>query len=347
MAGCTGVALTSRLKQLARDAARRAGYEVVRVQPVDRRYGAPSFQTATPLPAGAADVLRGDNQRLAELRDRYARSSAPMAQRTMWRPSYLGTEVDLAHFRGDNSYVWQFRNVGAEARRKYYLYLRDLEARDERRLLHALDEDGAFGCWTFEFPGRAPVSRDLLDSINEIYFLHEHTKLLDETGWTILDIGAGYGRLAHRLMTAAPRLGTYVCLDAVAESTFLCEYYMSFRGLEDRVEVVPLDEIADRVAGRRADLALNIHSFSEMSTAAIRGWLEVVAAVGTQWLLIVPNDDDRLLSFEESGERRDFSALPGDFGYDLVQQAPVFADPTMCEMTAMYYEFFLYRRRGA
>jgi len=340
------VALTDRVKQLARRAVRRAGYEVVRVAPVDERYAAPSFQT-TPLPPGAAAELRGDNPRLVELRERYARATVPMAQRTMWRPTYLEAEVDLAHFRGDNSYVWQFRNVGAEARRKYYLYLRDLESRDARGLLRALGEDGAFGCWTFEFDGRPTVSRDLLDSINEIYFLHEHTQVLDRTGWTVLDIGAGYGRLAHRLMTAAPGLGTYVCLDAVAESTFLCEYYTRFRGLGDRVEVVPLDEITTRLGGRRADLAVNVHSFSEMSTAAIRGWLQVVADAQTAWLLIVPNDNDKLLSFEESGERRDFSGLPGEFGYDLAVQAPVFVDPTMREMTAMHYEFFLYRRRGA
>jgi len=337
------VALTA-VKTFVRRAVRRAGYELVPTARPDLKYLAPSHSDDVALPQGAGAELRLDNPRLVALRDRYRRCELPMADRTMWQPSYLDDEVELAYFRGDNSYVWQFRNIGDEARRTYYLYLRDVEARDRAGLLDRLTEDGAFGCWTFDYPGHPMVSRDLLDSINEIYFLDEHVGLLDARDWTVLDIGAGYGRLAHRLLAAVPGIGSYLCVDGVPESTFLCDYYLRFRGVDERAEVVPLDELTTRLCERHVDLAINIHSFSEMSTSAIAAWLDVVRRSGAQWLLVVPNDNDRLLSFEAGGTRREFGPLMEEHGYELAVRAPIFADVTMGEMTGMRYHFFLYRR---
>lgn len=333
-----------RLRAFVRWAVRRAGYELVPTTRPDLRYLAPSHSDDFALPDGAATELRLDNPDLVALRNRYHRCGLPMADRTMWQPGYLAEEVELTHFRGDNSYVWQFRNVGDEARYKYYLYLRDVEARDRAGLLDRLGEDGAFGCWTFEYPGHPLVSRDLLDSVNEIYFLDQHLGLLDVSDWTILDIGAGYGRLAHRMLAAVPGIQSYLCVDGVPESTFLCDFYLRFRGVDGRAEVVPLDELTTRLLDLHVDLAVNIHSFSEMSTSAIAGWLDVVHRSGAEWLLVVPNDNDWLLSFEADGTRREFGPLIEEHGYELAVRTPIFPDVTMGEMTAMRYHFFLYRR---
>jgi putative sugar O-methyltransferase len=129
--------------------------------------------------------------------------------------------------------------------------------------MERLDEDGLFGAYTFDFNGEKLVSRDLLDSILEINFLDRHLGLARREGFNLLDVGAGYGRLAHRLATAFPGTMRIYCTDAVSESTFLCEYYLRFRGLADRTEVVPLDEIEARLRTVRIDVATNIHSFSE------------------------------------------------------------------------------------
>jgi hypothetical protein len=265
---------------------------------------------------------------------------------TMWGPEYLERDLDLTHFRGDNVYVWQFRNVGASAREKYYFYLRELMAQDRLGLFGRLDEDGAFGCWTFEYPGWPTVSRDLLDSIRELQFLDRHTGLLREPGFTVLDIGAGYGRLAHRTLAAAPQLGRYLCADAVAESTFLCEYYLGFRGCGERAQVLPLDELDARLAGQRIDLAVNIHSFSEMSAAAIEGWVSRLAAREVPALLVVPNDADRLLTMERDRSRREFGPILEAHGYALELREPVFADPTLRAFMNVTDHFFLFRRRS-
>ena len=61
------------------------------------------------------------------------------------------------------------------------------------------------------------VSRDLLDSINELTFLDDELGIA-QRNMTILDIGAGYGRLAHRATTAFENL-TYLCTDAIPLSS--------------------------------------------------------------------------------------------------------------------------------
>lgn len=333
-----------RLVNRVRAILRRLGIDVVRLPTHDRRYFAPSRDDSRPLPEGAAAVLRGDNPRLVELRQRYAQLDLPMATRTMWRDDYLAREVDLTRFRGDNAYVWQFRNLGAGAREKYYFYLRDVAGRDHLGLLKTLAEDGLFGCWAFEYPGWPVVSRDLLDSINELYFLDRHLQLLRRPGMNVLDIGAGYGRLAHRALAAAPALGRYVCVDGVPESTFLCEYYLGLRGCLDRAEVVPLDEFDRRLAAHRFDVAVNVHSFSEMSFAAIDGWISRIAVRDVPWLLVVPNDGGRFLTMEPDGSRREFGPVLTAHGYELAVEEPVFPDPTFRAFMGVTDRFFLFRR---
>ena len=341
--------LSTALKKQIRALLHRAGYDLVPLalvqSPAEPSSIRPSYDAERPLPFGATESLRSDHPRLRELRERYARVNLPM-RATMWGGDYLERELELTRFRGDNAYVWQFRNVGAAARQKYYLYLRDLAARDTAGLLNILTEDGLFGCWTFEYPGWPRVSRDLLDSINELLFLDRHTGVLRRPGLTVLDIGAGYGRLAHRMLTAAPSLKSYLCADAVPESAFLCEYYLRFRGCADRAEVLPLDELDARLAERTLDLALSIHSFSEMGTPAIESWLSRVANGNTPWLLIVPNHADRLLTMEADGTWRDFSPLLAAHGYELAVKEPVFSDPTVREFMGVSDHFFLFHWAG-
>jgi hypothetical protein len=263
-----------------------------------------------------------------------------MAQRSQWDSAYLRSELKLSRFRGDNAYVWQFRNVGTKASDKYYAYLQHLAAIDRLGLLNCLREDGLFGCWTFEFPGWPLVSRDLLDSINELYFLDRQVQLFERPGMTVLDIGAGYGRLAWRALCAAPQLAAYLCADAVPESTFLCEYYLRFRGC-DRAEVLPLDELDQRLAGRSIDLAVNMHSFSEMTFEAIDGWVSRLAALGVPRLLIV--DHPWLLSRETEGTPREFDTVLAAHGYRLAVKEPIVPED-LGKLMGVRDHFHLFRR---
>ena len=49
------------------------------------------------------------------------------------------------------------------------------------------------------------------------------------------------------MLAGLPNIAEYLCTDAVPVSTFLSEYYLRFRGLQDRATVVPLDEIEGNI----------------------------------------------------------------------------------------------------
>ncbi|MBI2382589.1 MAG: putative sugar O-methyltransferase [Gammaproteobacteria bacterium] len=334
------------LKRLLKAGLERAGYRILRTNSRELRLTVPSHDASRPLPPGATEYLRNDHPRLIELKHRYSNSSLPMANHSQWSAAYRAREIPLLNFRGDNAYVWQFRNTRSDERRKYYLYARYLQDRDPRRLLSSLGEDGLFGCWIFEYRAFPPLSRDLLDSVNEIYFLDRHCDLFQQPSLKVLDIGAGYGRLAHRMLTAVPSLGHYYCTDAVPESTFLSEYYLRFRGCADRSTVVPLDEIESRLGATRIDLAVNIHSFSEMPYRAIDGWLSLLARKQVPRLLIVPNDADKLLSREADRTRRDFAPLLAQYGYLAAVEEPIILDPDIRELVGITDRIFLFERRG-
>src|SRR5207253_2638738 len=133
------------------------------------------------------------------------------------------------------------------------------------------------------------VSRDLLDSIIELDFLDRHLGLLNRRAVTILDIGAGYGRLAHRATAVVPGLTEYFCTDAIPHSTFLCEFYLRFRRATQKTQVVALDQIDQILNDREIDIAVNIHSFSECRLEAIAWWTSRLARSRIEHLFVVPN----------------------------------------------------------
>lgn len=320
----------------------RRGVLLSRIDSEGLRYLVPSHDDAVPLPAEAAGELRADHPRLAELRRAYARAESPAATPTQWSEGFLARNLDLAWFRGDNAYVWQLRTHRDSVRARTYLALLDIESRDRLGLLKTLREDGLFGAYTFTFGDRGPVSRDLLDSVNEISYLDEQIGLSQVDELSVLDIGAGYGRLAYRMTEALPNLARYDCTDAVAGSTFLCDFYTRFRRVDDKVRVVPLPDV-DHLAGSYT-VAVNVHSFSECSLAAIRWWLDLLAERDVPWLLVLPNTPGELLSTEADGSRADFLPAVLDAGFELADRRPVYGSDEMRDLIGVHDEFVLFRR---
>ena len=295
-----------------------------------------SMSESRPVTPGAP--TRSD-PRLAELRRRYA--GHPATSHSVWSPENLTTELALERFREDNAYVWQTR---ASNPIQYLLSALYVQANDPLALYPLLLEDGAFGAYTYQHEGRA-VSRDSLDSILEISFLEDEIGLSSLPQLTVLDIGAGYGRLAHRMAESLPNLERYLCADAVPESTFVSDFYTKFRGVDPKVTVVPLDEIADVLSGTRVDVALNIHSFSECSLASIEYWLDLVARAKTPWLFIVPNTGDRLISWEPDQSRLSFAEAIQSRGYELVvKRAKYHRSSDMQRFGLFPSTYFLFRR---
>jgi putative sugar O-methyltransferase len=265
-----------------------------------------------PLPPGAGDVLRVDHPLLAEYTSRYRGHPAAtwsQVEQRLRRQQHRHSAVPR-----QQQDVWQ--RWGDDAYR-YVLTTNFTRLHDRLGLFERLDEDGLFGAETYDIDG-SRISRDLLGSITELNFLDEQLDI-SRRDLTILDIGAGYGRLAYRAATAFANV-EYLCTDAIPLSTFLSRYYLDFRGAA-RARVVPLDEIAGD-AGRHVDVAVNIHSFSEAPISSIRWWLDLAAENGVEHLMIVPNTDTRLLSKELDGPKVDLRPLIEAKGFRLVHMRP-------------------------
>jgi hypothetical protein len=310
------------------NALRHRGHEIVRSADLyewqHKHSERPCFN-ATPLPGDAATYLRHDNPKLLELEQRYSAFDSDVTRPSVWTNGYVGQE-DLTYFRGDNPWVWQLRGPNAHIL-AYALGFYYLRAIDHLGFLDKLKEDTSFGNFTFRIAGRE-VSRDLLDSIVEIYFLERHLGIGSRPGYRILDIGAGYGRLAHRMMTALPGLGSYLCTDAVAVSTFVCDYYLRFQGVE-KACAVPLDEIESTLEEHPVDLAVNIHSFSECRMEAVEWWVRLLSKYRVKHFMIAPNPagcgGERLLTNQGS----DFLPILERYGYRILLREPKFLDPVV------------------
>lgn len=321
------------LKSIVREAMcsllRRYGYEVIDGQQVYDWQLTPvtkaSYNPAE-LPDGAAEYLRPDNPRLVDLQARYDAFDSQVTEPLVWKADWVSPE-EIAHFRGDNAYVWQLRGHNMNAF-SYALTTYYAKSIDSHGILNRIGEDDLFGNYTFTIADTL-VSRDLLDSVLELYFLERHLGITGQADFSMLDIGAGYGRLAYRAVTALPNVSKFACTDGVAVSTFISEYYARFRKVDDRVAVVPLDEIEERLTSWKPRVAVNIHSFSECQISAIDWWTSLLSRSGVEYLMIAPNAGDHGGSQLKTNNGRDFGEILKKHGYELIAKDPKFGDPVV------------------
>ena len=294
----------------------------------------------------AADraALRATNPDLVALRRRYAGIDDVMGASPFWRPDYITAE-DLLYFRGDNCYVWQFQDGNAPE--KYvltYLYLKSI---DTLGLFDVLTESGDYGVFTFptgeadQRGGPKLVSRDLLDSVCELLFLDRTLQISRWPGLRVLDIGAGYGRLAYRAVTAFNTIDTYFCVDAVPESTFLCQYYLS-RKAAAPAHVIAFDD-QEVLIPEPIHLAVNIHSFSECAIEAVNYWVSRCAELKIEYLFIVPNASAQGGKALRLIDGTDFSPLLARHGYRLWHSEPKYANPEVQRYGVSPKWYYLFR----
>lgn len=305
------------LRLLANRALRRVDLGLYRQSWIEKLTIGEKSHVPVALPEGAEAALQASNPRLRELEQRYR--GHPAAKLSGWSDLRLADHVELAYFRGDNQYLYQARGTDAAAYALSAFYVRD---HDPLGLLDVLEEDGAFGALTHIVEGRM-VSRDLLDSVLEINYLAEVLGADRLAKARVLDIGAGYGRLAHR-MTTWSRDVDYIATDAVPLSSFLCEYHLNHRDAQ-AARVVPLDEIGGVFSLAGIDLALNIHSFGEAPRASVTWWLESLAAADVPRLLIVHNSEE-LFTAEASLKRGSYDDVLARLGYTRTDLHPKYAE---------------------
>jgi len=294
-----------------------------------------SWSARGKLPAEAGELTEG-NPRLVELQERYLAMGDPPAG--PW-----GSHGLTPFFRGDNDYVWQYRYFASDFRRRLRRYARYVADRDELGAFRRCDEDGGFGCYTTRFAGRR-ISRDLVDSVHQLNWVCRQLPSLRDDHVRAVDVGAGYGRLAHRIDEVFGSQWSTVSTDGIARSTFLAEFYLRYRGCHDEA-VVPADEIVEHLARWHPTIAFNIHSFSEMRSSSIAWWLRVLEASACRHLLVVTNEvDESIRCLAEDGSRPDVSHLFAEHGFDLVIQEPYILEAEARERANVHNYFTLFAR---
>ncbi len=335
--------IMSIIRNSSKSVLKRYGYDLIESKNTYDWQLNPRFKPShmkSDMPEEAIQYLQIDNPILQDLQARYDSFDRQVTTPLVWTDN-LVTPEDVQYFRGDNPYVWQLRghnmNIMAYALTTYYV-----KSIDNLKLLELLNEDNIFGNYTFEIDNKM-ISRDLLDSILEIYFLNRHIGLSESKNMTILDIGAGYGRLAHRMSTALPNIKEYLCTDGVAISSFISDFYLKFRRLEEKAKVIPLDQIENVLSQKPVDLAINIHSFSECSIEAIDWWVSLLEKSKVKYLMVVPNTCNHGGTLLKTNNDQDMGAIFEDHGYKLLAKEPKYRDPVVQQyaITPTYHYLFI------
>lgn len=130
------------------------------------------------------------------------------------------------------------------------------------------------------------VTRAWLDSNVEWDFVRRHLKNTTSGIYDVLDVGAGYGRLA---VSVQDFVNSYTCVDAVPVSTRVCRDYVSQYSRHGNIVIPTLAEWCT-APGKRYDLAVNIHSWNECSYEQIDRWLNALTELWVPWLFTVSHE---------------------------------------------------------
>ena len=126
---------------------------------------------------------------------------------------------------------------------------------------------------TVNFNGRE-ICLDYALCLEEFLFAH---KILVEIT-SIGEIGAGFGRTCHCLLSICPNISSYVICD-LPEMLLLSHNYLSHVLSEQdfkKIKFVPNDNV-DQI--NYVDLCININSFQEMDPEVILSYLEIIRKI--------------------------------------------------------------------
>jgi putative sugar O-methyltransferase len=237
---------------------------------------------------------------------------------TTWNnnSSYIQNSFNM-NFRGDNAYVWQCK-LGDNFN-TYIEYYKILKKIDKDNLFAKTKEDGSYGCISFEIDN-IQISRDLLDSILEIYFLQSIFPNLHQMN--ILEIGAGYGRLCKRFTDCFPS-SKYFITDAIPESTYFSKIYL---GKENENRVINLFDIENKINSGTINLAINIHSFPECNIDDIEWWVKFIYMKKIKYIFYVPNNPNSTPDYMPTNRGASILEIYCKYGYKVKEFKNVFND---------------------
>lgn len=212
-----------------------------------------------------------------------------------------------SNFRGENAFVWQ-EQLG-DNKETYIEYYKIIKSIDNDNLLSKTFECGSFGCRSYDYDN-IKISRDLLDSILEIYFLKSYFPNLKKH--SLLEIGGGYGRLCKRYLDCIPDSNYYIT-DAIPHSTFVSKIYLN----ENKNRVINLYDIQEKTKSLNIDIAVNVHSFPECNINDIEWWINFIHSNKIKYIFYVPNNPDSTPDFIPSNTGESILNLFNKYNYTV------------------------------
>ncbi len=156
-----------------------------------------------------------------------------------------------------------------------------------------------------------PITRMWLDSNVEFDFLRRHLFSGPLSEMSVLDIGAGYGRLA---VSMGGLVRSFRCVDAVPISTEISAEYVSKFGYSN-THVLSLSQFIASYQTIKIDLAINVHSWNECDLAQIGHWLQVLTEMDVQYLFTVSHGQLESVPAEKRKQRAYYSWGNGQPSY--------------------------------
>ncbi|AYY12654.1 putative sugar O-methyltransferase [Actinobacteria bacterium YIM 96077] len=118
------------------------------------------------------------------------------------------------------------------------------------------------------------ICLDYLQAALEVGFVEKN---VDLHGASVLEIGAGYGRTCHALLSNHD-ISTYCIVDLDTTMQLSKKYLRAV--LDDaqfaKLRFVSVDDVDTRLNSTRFDLCINIDSFAEMDPNTVRGYLVLI-----------------------------------------------------------------------
>lgn len=187
--------------------------------------------------------------------------------------SEIFKKIDINSFKneGANSRITQYssKTHGILFLKNLIFQMADTLGRSNLSILENIPNRQVGGGLTLTYDN-ITFDLDYLLAVEEIIFLKEYLKDIR----SILEIGAGYGRTCHAILSIFPNIQEYNIID-LPSMLNLSQAYLEKVSIKDNFHKIKFNPISN-LENIKCDLAINIDSMQEMSLKTVEAYLSFI-----------------------------------------------------------------------